>query len=87
MNALRLISVSLALALASHAADSPPPANANELAAKLSALQQDGSSFVRLKMEIKGAAKDAFQLQIKQRRTQGATGDRVPGAVAEGAQG
>ena len=73
MNTLRLITISLALALAAHAADNPPPAGATELAAKLSALQQDGSSFVRLKMEIKGAAKEAFQIQIKQRRTQGAT--------------
>lgn len=72
MNPFRLIVItSLSLAFTSHAADSPP--SANELAARLSALQQDGASYVRLKMEIKGAAKETLQLQIKQRRTKGAT--------------
>ena len=72
MNPFRLILVlSLALARTSPAADSPP--SANELAAQLSALQQDGASYVRLKMEIRGAAKETLQLQIKQRRTKGAT--------------
>jgi len=47
--------------------------SASGLAAKLSALQQDGSSLVRLKMEVKGTAKTTLQLQIKQRRTAGAT--------------
>lgn len=47
--------------------------SAGELASRLSALQQDGASYVRLKMEIKGAAKETLQLQIKQRRTKGAT--------------
>lgn len=50
--------------------------SAKDLAAKLSALQQDGSSFVRLKMEVKppaGAPKFSLQLQIKQRRSAGST--------------
>lgn len=41
-----------------------------ELAARLSALQVDGSSFIRLRMES-GQAK--LQVQIKQRRTHGVT--------------
>jgi len=46
---------------------------AAELAAKLSSLQQDGSALVKLKMDVKGAAKTSLQLQIKQRRTAGST--------------
>lgn len=56
------------------AADTATPAmSSSELAAKLSALQQDGSSHVRLKMEIQGATKTVLQLQIKQRRTSSST--------------
>lgn len=57
------------------AAEAPPAMTAKDLAAKLSTLQQDGSSHVRLKMNIKpaGAAKYSLQLQIKQRRTQKST--------------
>ena len=43
--------------------------SAKELAAKLSALQQDGSSLVRLKL----TTTTTFQLQIKQRRTANST--------------
>lgn len=53
------------LALSANAADT-----ASELAAKLSASQQDGSSLVRLKMEARGVT---LQLQIKQRRSASAT--------------
>jgi outer membrane lipoprotein-sorting protein len=53
------------LALSANAADP-----ATELAAKLSASQQDGSSLVRLKMEARGIT---LQLQIKQRRSANAT--------------
>ncbi|MDZ4403272.1 outer membrane lipoprotein-sorting protein [Prosthecobacter sp.] len=60
-------------AFQTHAADSPPALSASDLAAKLSALQQDGASFVRLKLEVKGATKVSLQLQIKQRRTKAAT--------------
>lgn len=59
-----LISFAL-LALSTNAADT-----AAELAAKLSASQQDGSSLVRLKMESRGVT---LQLQIQQRRTPNAT--------------
>ncbi len=72
MNPIRLIFIiTMALTFTTHAADSAP--SADELAARLSALQQNGASYVRLKMEIKGAAKETLQLQIKQRRTKGAT--------------
>lgn len=47
--------------------------SASQLAARLSALQQDGTSHVRLKMEIQAAAKESLQLQIKQRRTSAGT--------------
>ena len=74
MSSLRFITfVSLALAIGSPAAETPPPASATELAARLSALRQDGASYVRLRMEINGARKETLQLQIKQRRTKAAT--------------
>ncbi len=57
------------------AADTPP-ISATDLAARLSALQQDGESYVRLKLEVQqpaGTTKLALQLQIKQRRTKAGT--------------
>ena len=42
---------------------------ANDLASRLSALRQNGASYVRLRMEIKGATTETLQLQIKERRT------------------
>lgn len=42
-----------------------------DLAARLNALQQDGSSFIRLKMGLNGG--QTLQVQIKQRRTQSST--------------
>ena len=59
----------LTLALSARAADSSPGVTANDLASRLSALRQDGSSYVRFRMEIKGAGKETFQVQIKQRWT------------------
>lgn len=61
MKKLCIIIMLSLVALASNAADT-----AAELAAKLSVLQQDGSSLLRLKMETRGST---LQLQIKQRRT------------------
>ena len=61
--------IGLTLAFSSRAAESPSPPTANDLASRLSALRQDGTSYVRLRMEIKGAAKETLQLQTKQRRT------------------
>ena len=63
------------LAISANAAE-PTAISAKDLAAKLSALQQDGSSFVRLKMDVTpagGAPKFGLQLQIKQRRTANST--------------
>jgi len=54
----------------------PAAISAKDLAAKLSALQQDGSSYVRLKLNVTpagGAPKFTLQLQIKQRRTANST--------------
>ncbi len=74
MSSLRFIPfVSLALTLTSSAAETPSPVSATELASRLSALRQDGASYVRLRMEINGAKKETLQLQIKQRRTKAAT--------------
>lgn len=46
------------------------PLSAAELAAKMSALQQDGSALVKLKLDTGGST---LQIQIKQRRSGGAT--------------
>lgn len=48
----------------------PSPVPAAELAAKMSALQQDGNALVKLKLETGGST---LQLQIKQRRSGGST--------------
>src|SRR5580765_6240842 len=61
--------IGLAIAFSSHAAESLSPMTANDLASRLSALRQDGTSYVRLRMEIKGATRETLQLQIKERRT------------------
>src|ERR1700675_8436 len=65
--------IGLTLAFCSRAAESPSPITANDLAFRLSALRQDGASYVRLRMEIKGATKETLQLQIKERRTKSAS--------------
>jgi hypothetical protein len=65
--------IALALLLRSHAAEAPAPAFAADLASRLSALYQNGSTYVRARMEIKGATKETLQLQIKQRRTKSST--------------
>ena len=61
--------IGLTLAFSSSSAESPSPMKANDLASRLSALRQDGESYVRLRMEIKGATRETLQLQIKERRT------------------
>ena len=65
-----------ALTISSARAANAPALSASELAARLSAGRQDGSSFVRLRLEVKpagGAAKTTLQLQIMERRTKSAT--------------
>jgi len=60
---LRLTCLAL-LAVSAHAGDP-----ATDLAGKLGNMQQDGTSLVRLKMEVRSTTKFTLQLQIKQRRT------------------
>jgi hypothetical protein len=72
---LRTAGVLLAFLFSNGLAQEAPP-SAQELAARLSANVQNGSSFVRLKMEIRhpaSGAKTALQLQMKARRTKGGT--------------
>ena len=50
--------------------------SAQDMAARLSAIRQDGASYVRLRLEVKqplGTTKIVLQLQIKERRTKTAT--------------
>jgi outer membrane lipoprotein-sorting protein len=67
----------LALLFPSSSSANPAPAlSAAELAARLSAWQQDGVSYARARMEIKqssGATRNALQIQIKSRRTRTTT--------------
>jgi hypothetical protein len=76
----RIAAASLGCALvvfSAGAADTAPPVmSATDLAARLSAFQQDGASYVRLRLDVKqppGTTKIALQLQIKERRTKMAT--------------
>lgn len=71
----RALAAILALALftpLAHTADAPPALSAKDLAARLSAIMEDGNSFIRMRME-KGVPKETLQLQIKQRRTKNST--------------
>ena len=74
----RIAAASFCLALLVSSARSADPAavSAADLAARLSAWQQDGASYARLRMEVKqppGTTKTALQIQIKARRTKMAT--------------
>ena len=70
-----VLSSCLALLSFSSLAAEPEPAAipASELAARLRAKQQDGASYVRLRMEIAGGEKGALQLQIKSRASRAGT--------------
>jgi outer membrane lipoprotein-sorting protein len=70
---LVVIALALVLLIRSPAAEAPAPASAPDLASRLSALYQNGSTYVRARMEIQGATKETLQLQIKQRRTKTST--------------
>ena len=61
--------IGLTLAFSAGAAEKPAPMTANDLASRLSSFRQNGTSYVRLRMEIKGATKETLQLQIKERWT------------------
>jgi outer membrane lipoprotein-sorting protein len=66
----------LAIALGSSQAADPAPLAAKEMAARLSSLQQDGSSYIRLRLNVSeppGTRKSALQIQIRQRRTPAST--------------
>jgi hypothetical protein len=68
MKTLIRLSCLTLLALTVNAADP-----GTELAARLGAMQHDGSSLVRVKMEVRGSAKTTLQLLIKQRRSSATT--------------
>jgi hypothetical protein len=55
------------------AEDAAKGASAAELASRLSELRQDGTSSIRMRMEIRGESKTNLQLLIKQRRTKNAS--------------
>jgi hypothetical protein len=68
--------VGLTLVFSSGAAETPSAMTANDLASELSKFRQNGVSYVRLRMEIRGATKEikeTLQLQIKERRTKGSS--------------
>ena len=68
--------IGLTLAFTSRAAETPSAITASDLASRLSAVRQNGVSYVRLRMEIRGATreiKETLQLQIKERRTKGSS--------------
>jgi hypothetical protein len=73
----RAVAASLALALfipIAHTTDNAPAAlSATDLASRLNAVIQDGNSYVRVRLEVKGASQDTLQLQIKERRTKNST--------------
>jgi outer membrane lipoprotein-sorting protein len=75
MNSLPKIFFGFAFAGFFHAAlaaDPAAPATASDIASQLSAQRENGSSDVRLRMEVQqpaGTKKATFQIQIKERRT------------------
>ena len=76
----RIAAVSFYFVLLLFSVRSADPASsaisATDLAARLSAWQQDGASYARLRMEVKqppGTTKSALQIQIKARRTKTST--------------
>src|SRR5437762_1055361 len=60
--------IGLASAFSARPAEKPSSITAIDLASQLNSLR-DGVLYVRLRMEIKGAAAETLQLQIKERRT------------------
>lgn len=63
----------MGLSSVSIAADPAPALSASELASRLSTLRQNGSTYVRLRAEVKGSSNETLQLQIKERRSKSAT--------------
>ena len=64
--------IGLTFAFSPRAAESTAPMTANDLASRLSAFRH-GVSYIRLRMEIKGATRETLQLQTKERRTESAS--------------
>lgn len=64
---IRSMPVFAVLAIACFSSASQAQENAAQIASKLNAVAQDGSSFVRLKMEVNGGG--SIQLQARQRHT------------------
>jgi len=80
MKALRQVSIlvlaailGLTFALSAPGDERESQVTARDLASRLSALQQNRVSFIRLRLEINGATKETLQLQIKERRTTNAS--------------
>ncbi len=73
---LSALTLASALWVLPAAAAESGPLSAKEIAKHLSALQQDGSSYVRLRLNVEeppGTKKTGLQIQIQQRRTPSAT--------------
>ena len=73
----RAVAASLALTvlvpIAHPANDVPAAKTATDLASRISAAIQDGNSYVRVRLEVKGVSQEILQLQIKARRTKDST--------------
>lgn len=65
--------ISFTFAPFSRAAEGKSTMTGKELASRLSAIRQNGSSYARLRMDVKGASDETFQIQIKERRTKNST--------------
>lgn len=68
-----LVAAGLGVLSAAAAEDVAKGTSAAEVALRLSDLRQDGTSSVRLRMEIRGESKTNLQILIKQRRTKSAS--------------
>ncbi len=60
--------IGLSLAFQPNAAEDSSAMTASDLARRVRALQE-GTTYVRMRMEIKGATRETLQLQLKERRT------------------
>ena len=73
---------------AAAAESAPSTISASDLAARLNAWQQDGSSYVRLRMVVsEPAGKNAFRSRLRARRTKIEHRCRLPDPLAEGEKG
>ena len=71
---LAIVSLTVLSHRAAAAEAAPSTISASDLAARLNAWQQDGSSYVRLRMVVsEPSSKSAFQIQIKGRRSKTST--------------